>query len=488
MNIAESSINLKKWASQLPSLGSTIHLCGICGTGMASLAGLLLEKGYKVQGSDTAFYPPMGKVLQDLKITLFEGYSPDNLVPSPDFVIIGNVIRADNPEACAAIESGIPYTSFPAALSSLVLQRRFSLVIAGTHGKTTTSTLLVSALDGCGEEAGFLIGGVLKSHGTGFQLGKSKYFVVEGDEYDTAFFDKRPKFVHYAPKAAILTSIEFDHADIYENEEAVKKAFQNLTEIIPENGLLVACADWPLVKEVLKECAGKVITYGTTEKSDYQLIGWKDSGDHIDFEIAPKGGERIKGSLAMPGMHNALNCCAVVALCSELGLPVAKALKGLSQCAGVKRRQEVLGEVNGRVIIDDFAHHPSAVSETLKALKARYPERRLVAIFEPRTNTSRRAIFQNRYPSSFEAADLVLVREVPDPEKAPEGDRFSSQKLVEDLQTLGKEALLFPSGPDIVQFLKSASKPGDVISVLSNGPFEGIHGMLLESFKNQARV
>ncbi len=486
MEGVESPVDVKKWATVLPPVGSTIHLCGICGTGMASLAGLLLENGYNVQGSDTAYYPPMGKVLQDLKITLFNGYSPKNLYPRPDFVIIGNVIRADNPEARAVIESGIPYTSFPAALSSLLLQKRFSLVVAGTHGKTTTSTLLVSALEGCGQDVGFLIGGVLKSHGTGFHLGKSEYFVVEGDEYDTAFFDKRPKFVHYAPKAAVLTSIEFDHADIYENEKAVEEAFQNLAGIIPENGLLVACRDWPIVRRVLKGCAGKVITYGLTEQSDYQLMGWKDSGGRVEFEIVLRKGERISGSLAMPGMHNALNCCGIIALCTELGLPIARVMKGLSQCSGVKRRQEVLGEVNGRVVIDDFAHHPSAVSATLEALKARYPDRRLVAIFEPRTNTSRRAIFQNRYPSSFRVADLILVREVPDPEKAPEGDRFSSARLVEDLKKLGKEAFLFSTGPDIVKFLQSASRPGDVISVLSNGPFEGIHGMLLEAFRDEA--
>ncbi len=478
---SESVKGSKEWEVELPPAGSTIHLTGICGTGMASLAGLLVEQDYKVQGSDTAFYPPMGDVLKGLGIPLFEGYSPENLDPRPDFVIIGNVIRADNPEAKAVLESDTPYSSFPAALSSLILQRRFSLVVAGTHGKTTTSTLLVSALAGCGHDAGFLIGGALKSHGTGFRLGNSRYFVVEGDEYDTAFFDKRPKFVHYAPKAAILTSAEFDHADIYPDEESIRSAFGMLVQTIPEQGVLVACTDWPMVREVIETSKARVVTYGVSEGCDYRLLDWSDTRECTRFALASRKGEILKGSVKMPGMHNALNCCAVAALCIELGLPAYRVLDGLAGCQGVKRRQEVRGEANGRLVIDDFAHHPSAVSVTLEGLKARYPGRRLVAVFEPRTNTSRRSIFQERYPLSFGSADMVLVREVPDPQKAPEGDRFSSERLVHDLNKQGIEAHLFPDGPSIVRFLEKKSSKGDVIVILSNGPFEGIHDMLLDN-------
>ena len=471
---------------ELPPPDSDVYLMGICGTGMAALAGLLLELGYHVRGSDSAAYPPMSYVLERLKIPVSIGYSADNLKDGegrpPALVIIGNVIRADNPEAVYVLQSGIPYISFPQAMSAFFLQDRKSLVVAGTHGKTTTSTMLVSALDaGCGLEPGFMIGGMLQGYNAGFRQGKPPWFILEGDEYDTAFFDKGPKFLHYRPFGAILTSIEFDHADIFADLGAVKNAFSRFVEIIPAEGVLIACSQWPVVREVCERSAARVVWYGDDPSDDWQLRDVNVSGSGTRFSAFRAGGHVADVNIRFPGMHNALNALAVLALCTEIGMEPADVAKGLSLCQGVKRRQEVRGEKGGITVIDDFAHHPSAVKVTIQALKAQYRGRRLVVVFEPRTNTSRRSIFQERYARAFDSADKIIVRAVPDPEKAPEGDRFSSEKLVNDLKAQGKDAVFLPDAQAILKELLQTSRPGDVIAILSNGDFEGLHNRLLEA-------
>ena len=463
-----------------------IYLMGICGTGMAALAGLLKEQGHEVTGSDTGFYPPMSEVIASLGIKTYKGWSPVNIEDAdPDLVIIGNVIRADNPEARYVLEKAIPYTSFPAALGEFYLAGKRSLVAAGTHGKTTTSTMLVSALEGCGEDAGFLIGGVPIGRGRGFHVGEGDWFVIEGDEYDTAFFDKVSKFLHYRPFGVILTSMEFDHADIFADFHAVKSAFRSLVEIIPEEGCLAACADWPDVMDVASAARCRVITYGLGAGADWRAEGISTDGSDTWFKVSRRGEELGRFSIRLPGRHNVANALGVMALLSELGFDLGCLSRGLASCPGVKRRQEVRGEAGGVLVIDDFAHHPTAVKETLSALRARYPERRLIAIFEPRTNTSRRAVFQQRYAAAFDHADLVLVREVPDPEKAPEGDRFSSSQLVKDLRARSVEARYFPDAAAIVDFLGQAARPGDLCAVLSNGPFEGIHQRILDTMSKR---
>ncbi len=455
---------------------------------MAALAGLLVEKGFVVKGSDSQAYPPMSELLRDMKIPISLGYGPDNLEPEPDMVIIGNVIRRDNPEAVAVMERSIPYMSFPQAISHLCLKERRPLIAAGTHGKTTTATLLASALRGTGADPGFMIGGIPRDFGTGFHLGAPPWFVLEGDEYDTAFFDKQPKFLHYRPHGVILTSIEFDHADIYQDLEHLKKAFAKLVKIVDPDGVIVACIDWPAVREVCKNAPCRVITYGAlSDDAMWRIHNCRTSKGKTTFKARLKEKTCLDLEIQLPGLHNALNSLGVTALCHHLGLPLDSVRQGLAACTGVKRRQEVIGIINGVTVIDDFAHHPTAVKETLKALRERYPDDRLIAVFEPRTNTSARAVFQQVYPDAFEWADLVLVREVPYPEKAPEGDRFSSIKLVQDLCSAGKKARCFKNAGEILAFLSRETHPGDVIAILSNGDFEGLHQNLLSILKNEKR-
>jgi tRNA-guanine transglycosylase/UDP-N-acetylmuramate:L-alanyl-gamma-D-glutamyl-meso-diaminopimelate ligase len=479
-----------------------IHMIGICGTGMAALAGLLKEKGYRVKGSDSQAYPPMSDVLKELGIPVTLGYNPDNLVsnhpnhqinkstnhPLPDLVIIGNVIRADNPEARYVISRDIPHLSFPEALSLLFLEDMKPLVVAGTHGKTTTSTLLVSALETSGEGPGFMVGGILNAFESGFRVGRPPWFVLEGDEYDTAFFDKRPKFLHYRPYGVILTSIEFDHADIYADLDAIKQAFSKLVALIPSEGVLVACADWPAVVEVCAQARCKVVTYGESQGCQWQLADLSVDSTGTRFTAMHNGEICGKTRIRLSGRHNALNSLGTLALCSHLGMGEGAILKGLGSCAGVKRRQEIKGNVAGVTIIDDFAHHPRAVKETLAALRSVYSGRRLVAVFEPRTNTSRRSVFQDVYPHSFSPADRVLVREVPDPEKAPPGDRFSSKKLVADLKDMGIDAAYFPDAGAILKDLVANCSEGDVVVILSNGDFEGLLERLLSTLSPNHQI
>jgi len=448
-----------------------VHLVGIAGTGMGALAGLLKEKGFQVQGSDTSFYPPMGPFLRGLGILLFEGYSRENLFPLPDLAVIGNVVRPDNPEARAILGLKIPYYSFPQALSEFWLKYRETIVVSGTHGKTTTTGLLVSAL--WQRSPGFLVGGILKDLDKGFSQGKQPWFVIEGDEYDTAFFDKTPKFLHYTARHAILTGIEFDHADIYKDLGEIKEAFKALLSTIPRDGVVAACADSPHLMGVIGSAHSRVVLYGMAEGSCFRLLDWKDQGDSTLFKVSANG-RPVSGRLRLPGRHNVINAVGVIALLSELGFPEDEVLEGISRFRGVKRRQEVITEENGIILIDDFAHHPTAVRETLLALKEHFPGRRLIAAFEPRTNTSRRAIFQDVYPRALCQADLICVRDVPDPEKAPPGDRFSSRRLTKDLMAMGKNAFFFKDGREIALFLRGELRKGDVVVVLSNGGFDGL--------------
>lgn len=476
------------------STNRQIHMIGICGTGMAALAGLLKEKGYSVKGSDSQAYPPMSDVLKRLDIPVTIGYQPDNVVYNhshnrmPDLVIIGNVIRADNLEAEYVISKGIPHLSFPEALSLLFLEDMKPLVVAGTHGKTTSSSLLVSALEASGKGPGFMVGGILNVFESGFRVGRPPWFVIEGDEYDTAFFDKRPKFLHYRPHGVILTSIEFDHADIYADLDAVKQAFSSLVALIPSKGVLVACTDWPAVEEVCAKAKCKVVTYGESRGCQWQLSDLFVDYTATSFTAVHHGEIYGEVRIKLPGRHNALNSLGVLALCRHLAMEKDTVLKGLGSCAGVKRRQEVRGVAAGVTVIDDFAHHPSAVKETLAAMRSVYSGRRLIAVFEPRTNTSRRRVFQDIYPHSFSSADRVLVREVADPEKAPPGDRFSSKKLVADLRHMGIDAVYLPDADAILKDLLANRSKGDVIVILSNGDFEGLHERLLSALSADHQI
>jgi len=465
--------------NNVPEKVQSVHLMGICGTGMGALTGMLKEKGLEVTGSDTQVYPPMSTFLASLGIKIFQGYSPDNLNHHPDLVIVGNVIRRENEEVCGLAERKIPFVSFPQALRHLFLKGKIPLVVAGTHGKTTTASILAAILEHAGSDPGFMIGGIVKGFGRNYKLGNGPYFVIEGDEYDTAFFDKGPKFLHYQPHIAILTSVEFDHADIYRDLAEVKDAFRRFVRIIPASGALVAHTEDGIVREVIKDAPCPVIGYGEDKGLTWTLAGCLTEGEGVKVSVKKEGGFYAEFISPLIGRHNALNTLAVIAVLDRIGLSPEAIQAGLSSFQGVCRRQEVRGIKNGVTVIDDFAHHPTAVRETLLALRAAYPGRRLIAVFEPRTNSSRRKVFQDDYALSFDAADSIIVREPPGLENIPEQDRFSSRNLVEDLKTRGRTAYYFPDTDGILGFLKEHAGGGDVIAIMSNGGFDNIHEKLL---------
>jgi UDP-N-acetylmuramate: L-alanyl-gamma-D-glutamyl-meso-diaminopimelate ligase len=462
-----------------------IHLMGICGTGMGAVAGLLKQSGYEITGSDSGVYPPMSDYLAENGIAVMDGYGEGNLQPVPDLVVVGNVIRRENPEALELARLGVPYVSFPQLLSHFYLTPKTSLVIAGTHGKTTTSSLLATMLAGAGLDPGFMIGGIVQAFNANFTIGEGEYFVVEGDEYDTAFFDKGPKFLHYQPHVAVLTSVEFDHADIYDDFEAVKASFVKLIEIMPEDGTLIACYDYEVVRELCKAAKCKVLSYGCDPSCDYSFkdlaIGENGTTFTLLYSSVPGG----TYTSVLPGKHNVLNCMAVIAVLETLGLESSVIIREMKLFQGVRRRQEVRGIEDGVVVIDDFAHHPTAVHETLQALAGAYAGKRLVAVFEPRTNSSRRTIFQDDYAKVFDAATEVVIKE-PDPLTGIRAeDHFSSQKLATDLQERGITAQSFKDVEGILHHLLATLKESDVAVVLSNGGFGDIHARLLDGLRKR---
>jgi len=459
---------------------------GVCGTGMASLAGMLKDSGYIVTGSDENVYPPMSDFLASCNIEIKNGYRAENLADRPDLVVVGNTIRKTNPEALALAELGISYVSFPQALGHYFLADKTSLVVTGTHGKTTTSSLLATLLHKAGRTPGFMVGGLVQAFGRNYNLGDSPYFVVEGDEYDTAFFDKGPKFLHYQPHIAIVTSIEFDHADIFADLEAIKDAFKRLMAIMPEDGSVVACFDSPVVREVVAGAQCTVLGYGMDAGADWTVRNLAVKSGATFFDVIHKGKFYATCKSPMPGRHNALNSLAVIAVLHSLGLNKEEITAGLSSFEGVRRRQEVRGVVNDITVIDDFAHHPTAVRETLTALKLAYGGQRLVTVFEPRTNSSRRQVFQKDYVTAFDQADLVLVREpVPLPD-FPADQLFSSSRLAADLKERSIEAFSFTDTDRILAHLQDTLLPGDVVAILSNGGFDNIHARLLDMLGKKA--
>ena len=456
-----------------------IHLMGVCGTGMGSLAGMLKASGFTVTGSDQHVYPPMSDFLAGLGIEVLSGYRPENLSTRPDLVVVGNVITRKNPEALALADLGLPYVSFPQALSHYFLDTKTSLVVAGTHGKTTTSSLLAAMLHDAGLLPSFMIGGLVQAFGSNFHIANGDHFVVEGDEYDTAFFDKGPKFLHYQPHIAIITSVEFDHADIYADLEAVKRSFRRLVAIMPPDGCLIACVDDPVVREVVADAPCQVLGYGESDNAFWRLGDLQVTPAGTDFTAHKDG--KLLGAFhsVMPGRHNAMNSLAVIAVLDRLGVGVETIARGLSNFAGVRRRQEVRGIVGGVTVIDDFAHHPTAVRETVSALASAYAGQRLVAVFEPRTNSSRRRVFQDAYVSAFDHAQEVLIKEPEPLANVPVEERFSCQQLAEDLARRGVAARYFPDTDAVIEYLVAHARSGDVLAILSNGGFDNIHTRLL---------
>jgi UDP-N-acetylmuramate: L-alanyl-gamma-D-glutamyl-meso-diaminopimelate ligase len=469
-----------------------VHFIAIGGTGMGSLAGLVKARGLEVTGSDKALYPPMSTALEGWGIDVVEGFRPENVLERrPDLVVIGNAVRADNPEAQAAIDAGLPYRSFSDALYELAIADKHCLAVTGTHGKTTTTTLSAYLLHATGRDPSLLVGGISLDFDGSFREGEGDHFVVEGDEYDTAFFDKTPKFLHYHPRTLILTSVEFDHADIYRDLDHVKSAFRQLVSSMPTDGTIVAAWDHENVRDVLADAACTVVRYavadGGAAAGDADLVATDvvsdAQGTRFDLHVA---GEPTR-SVAMPmhGRFNVENVLAALGATRALGVPLEESIAALPGFRGVKRRQEVRGEVRGVAVIDDFAHHPTAVQGCIEALRARYPERRLVAVFEPRTNTSRRRIFQDAYAKALAPADHCVVFEVPDePIYSATGevtDLFSAPELVARLQDAGHSAVSFDSVEAIVTELAATCREGDVVLVMSNGGFGNIWVKLLEA-------
>lgn len=457
----------------------SVHLLGICGTGMGSFAGLLQAAGHRVRGSDDNVYPPMSDKLDAWGIEVRKGYRAENLDPAPDLVIIGNVIRRTNPEAQAVIERGLEYTSFPKALGELFLKDRHSVVVAGTHGKTTTTSLLAWVLTSAGRDPGLLVGGVPGNFGEGFRLGHGEHFVVEGDEYDTAYFDKVPKFIHYHPKTAIITSIEFDHADIYDSVERIEAEFDKLVALLPPSGLLIACATDDRVLRRAARAPCRVVTYSARPGVPADL--WAEEVTVTEagarFEAVRVDGTRRSFVLPLAGLHNVENALAVIAFADTAGLSTEEIRTGLESFRGIARRQTVRAEVAGVRIIDDFAHHPTAVKETIAAIRLRYPKGRLFAVFEPRSATSSRAYFQDQYAAAFDGADRVIIAEVGRPEIAQE-ERLDIERLARTLDRPTRPASAIRSVDEIITHLVSEARSEDTILIMSNGAFGGIYGKL----------
>jgi UDP-N-acetylmuramate: L-alanyl-gamma-D-glutamyl-meso-diaminopimelate ligase len=466
-----------------PPPGSHIHMIAICGVGMASLAGLLQSQGYRVTGSDQNVYPPMSTYLADIGIEVLPGFCAEHLSVRPDLVIVGNAVSRTNAEAQVVLDQGIPFISFPQALGSFLIASRQSLVVAGTHGKTTTTALAAWVFTRAGLDPGFFVGGVPLNFGSGWGPGKGNCVVIEGDEYDSAFFDKGPKFLHYRPHHVILTSVEFDHADIYRDLGHLKNSFRRLMEIIPRDGRLVVCHDYPAALEVAALATSHVITYGKANGADWSAAAVETREGKSFFEPCYRGQSEGRIEVGVMGHHNVMNALAVYAMGREIGIERSGLLGGFSTFLGVKRRQEVKGENRGILVIDDFAHHPTAVRETINAVKDAYLGRRLWAIFEPRSNTSRRNIFEQEFADALALADRVVLAGLYQPEKVPEPERLSVEKVAREINRLrdDEHAVVIEKSQDIASYITKKAAPGDIVLVMSNGAFGGVQDKILQA-------
>ncbi len=467
-----------------------IHLIGICGTAMASLAGMLKQRGFRVTGSDAAAYPPMSDFLAELGIPVAQPFDPRNLEPRPDLVVVGNAMSRGNPELEQVLDQRIPFCSLPQLLHDEFLRGREVLVVAGTHGKTTTTSMLAWIFHTAGMQPSFLIGGIAENFGSSFHLGQGKHFILEGDEYDTAFFDKGPKFLHYFPDAIILTSVEFDHADIYKDLDAVETAFKRLVNLIPRRGRIIAFdgiagdakAGDAVESASLERCLSKafcpVERYGAGPRANWRVTNLKFEAGRTSWSVERDGKSWADLEFPLAGEYNVWNATAAAALASAYGISKEEIGAALKTFKSVKRRLEVKAQVNGITIIDDFAHHPTAIAGTLKALRARYAGSRLWAILEPRSNTLRRRVLQVDLARSLALADEVIVAGVFRSEALPENERLDLPELAADIQKNGSRARLLAGADEIVQTLAPEMRRGDVVAILSNGGFGGIYEKL----------
>jgi UDP-N-acetylmuramate: L-alanyl-gamma-D-glutamyl-meso-diaminopimelate ligase len=450
---------------------------------MASLAGLLRDRGHLLTGSDQDVYPPMSTQLEALGIPVRSPYNAANVPADADMVVIGNALSRGNPEVEVVLDRKQRMSSMPALLAEEFLRGRTCLVVAGTHGKTTTTSILSYILHHAGRDPSFLIGGVPVDFERSYRLGAGPHFVVEGDEYDTAFFDKRPKFVHYMPDIAVIGNVEYDHADIYPDLASVQRAFVHLMNLVPRRGLLVAGLETPALRDILARAQSPVETFGLGEGADWRAVDVKPAADGWRFRLRRRGSDLGEFRLAVPGEHNLRNALAAIAAANAAGVDPEAARPALASFGGVKRRLEIRGRGRGVTVYDDFAHHPTAVRETLRALRSLLAPGggRLVAVFEPRSYTSRTRVFQEEFARSFQEADRVIVSAAHLPGKVPEKERISEGELVRAISELGKDARFVAAVDDIVSTLVAELREGDRVVVLSNGGFGGIHDKLLRA-------
>lgn len=481
-----------------------IHIIGVSGTGMGALAGLLVEQGHRVTGSDVAFNPPIGPALREWGVQCVSGYGPEHLEPAPDLVVVGNVCRPDNPEARAALDRGLAVTHIAGALQRFALDGTRPLVVTGTHGKTTTTSMATWLLECTGYSPGYLVGGIPSNFGKSFRSARRVLpragegerrspFVIEGDEYDTAFFEKTAKFLHYQAEVAVVTSIEYDHVDIYSSFDAYCEAFRRLISAIPSSGLVIAHGGDPVVVNLVRESASAEVVWYALEGQaargappHWTVAPAVMGSDGSTFDLFVGGVAAGRVGLPLPGRHNVLNAAAAMAACAHgFGARVPELMRALGSFRGVKRRQELIGVPDGVSVYDDFAHHPTAVSETLRALRTKHPQGRLWAVFEPRSATACRRLHQDAYPNAFEAADAIILAPL-GRSGLPAAEALDLERLVEDLRAGGQEATLAGSVDAIVDQLSAMARPGDVVALLSNGAFGGIHGKVLARFAERA--
>lgn len=455
----------------------TIHLVAACGTGMGTLACILKEMGYEVTGSDKDVYPPMSDFLAEKKVKLFPGFDRENLAYGPDLAIIGNAVTRENPEARAVMDLNIPYLSMPQAVNQFIAADKRIILVTGTHGKTTTSAIMAHILETAGLGPSFLVGGILRDFNSSFQIGSGQYMVIEGDEYDTAFFDKGPKFMHYDPYITIMTGVEFDHADIFRDLAHIREIFSAFVRKIESKSHVIACQESETLTQILETCASGFETYGqggdwwfSDHRQNQTMTLAKIHGPDKAFDIETR----------MVGRHNMTNILACVAAAWKLGISQDQVQKALATFSGVKRRQEIRGVQKGITVMDDFAHHPSAVRETIAAVKPFYPHGRVIAVFEPRTNTSMRHFFQQTYPDAFAQADLVCICNPCVKKEIPLDQRFFPDQLAADINEKGGEAYYFETPGRILDFLMPKLKANDLVLIMSNGGFDNIHARLLE--------
>jgi UDP-N-acetylmuramate: L-alanyl-gamma-D-glutamyl-meso-diaminopimelate ligase len=450
------------------------HFLGICGTAMGSIAAALQERGFKVTGSDENVYPPISIFLEKKGIAIKEGYRAENIPADADVVVIGNVIRRGNPEVEAVLSRKLLYLSLPEVLRNYFLRGRHNLVVTGTHGKTTTTALLAWLMDKAGRRPGYLIGGLPKNLGQGARLNDSKYFVIEGDEYDSAFFDKRSKFIHYLPELLIINNIEFDHADIFNNLDEIKLSFRRLLNIVPQNGMVLLNGDDANCVEIAKNCIAQMIEVGFSKNCAQRIRDVAYSGGSSSFKLGEETFE-----IPLIGEFNVRNAAMAATAARFYDVPKAKIDNAFKSFSGIARRQEVRGEARGVKVIDDFGHHPTAISYTLQALRQRYQRQRIWAVFEPRSNTTRRAVFQQQLPDALKRADGVFIAQVARLEQIPEQERLNPEAIVSAIAKTGRPAFYEQNADAIVDRITPLLQPKDVVVVFSNGGFDNIHEKLL---------